>query len=160
VQAGLLQTRATIERGTPVRNRCGTLGWIDHVLIDDGSDKVSHLVIRRGLLPYYPVLPVARVDLANGQTVRVAMTRDELDDLPLYRRRATRELEAELRHSLQADDDNWNQVKFSTKEGVVCLQGSVRDREARRRVIEIGRAVEGVIAVENELVTTQETEPN
>jgi osmotically-inducible protein OsmY len=150
---------AVLERGTPVWNRDGyEIGTVDHLLIDPESGEVSHLVVRRGLLPYYPILPIAQVESVSDEAVSVSLTDGEVEMLPRYRRRDPEDVEAELRDQLRladlrVSDVDLSGVEVSVEAGIVHLRGWVPDVRTKRRVEAVARAIEGVVDVQNKLDT-------
>jgi osmotically-inducible protein OsmY len=159
VHEGVSPNRAVIERGTPVWNRDGReIGKVDHLLIDPKSGAVSHLVMRKGLLPYYPILPIDKVEAVTDKAVSVSLTDGELQLLPRYKRRDPEDIEAELRDRLRLADlrvpeVELGRVEVSAQAGIVLLKGWVPDVSTKRRVEAVARSIEGVVDVQNELDT-------
>ena len=153
VQEGVPRGRAVIEQGALVVNRQGTVGEVDHMLVDSKTGKVSHLVVRRGLLPYYPIVPISAVKAIRDDSVKVSLGQKEMDTLPRYRRRCGSDIESELRNRLAELSVDLGQIEISVEGGTVLLVGSVNDIAAKRRAEGIARSVEGVIDVQNELTT-------
>jgi osmotically-inducible protein OsmY/sporulation protein YlmC with PRC-barrel domain len=155
----VLPSRAVLERGTPVLNRDEhEIGTVDHLLVDPESGQVSHLVIRRGLLPYYPILPIARVESVTDEAVGVSLNDGEVEMLPRYRRRDSEDIETELRDqlrlaNLRVPQVDLDAVAVSVEAGIVHLSGWVSDVRTKRRVEAVARAIEGVVDVQNELDT-------
>ena len=158
IHVGVRPSRAVIERGTPVRNRGGRsteveLGKVDHLLVEPESGEVSHLVVRRGLLPYQPVVPASAVRAVSEDEVTVALTDREVEALPRYKRRDAEDIEAELRDRFEEDGLDLEQIDLSLDSGVVLLLGWVPDVGQKRRAEAIARSTEGVIDVRNKLET-------
>jgi osmotically-inducible protein OsmY len=153
VRKGISPHRAVIERGTPVRNAQGTIGHVDHLLVDPESAEVTHMVVRKGLLPYYPIVPLTKVRTVSDEAVTVSLTDDEVDALPRYKSRDARDIEAELRDRLGESPLDFSKVEMSIEGGIVLLVGWVPHIGAKRRAEAIARSIEGVIDVQNELDT-------
>ena len=159
IREGVLPIRAVIERGTPVQDTGGSqIGKVDHLLVDQESGEVSHLVVRKGLLPYYPILPIEKVKSVTDKAVSVSLAEGELELLPRYRSRDAEDIEAELRDQLRLADlrvpgVELGQVEVSAQAGIVRLKGWVPDVRTKRRVEAVARSIEGVIDVQNELDT-------
>lgn len=153
VQQGVPPGSAVIEAGTVVANRQGVLGHVDHLVVDPKTGEVSHLVVRKGLLPYYPVLPVTAVEAVSDDAVRVSLSKQAIDALPRYRRRDSSDIRAELDDRLAESAFDLSQVEISVEGGTVLLVGWVNDVAAKRRAEGIARSIEGVIDVQNELET-------
>jgi len=153
VHEGVSPTGAVIERGTPVRNQEGQIGHVDHLLVDPEDGKVTHLVMRRGILAYYPILPVSAIRLVSDGAVTVSLNEEEVKDLPRFKRRAAEDIEADLQARLEALRGDGDRVQIAAEGGIVRLTGWVPDVLAKRRLEAVARSVEGVIDVENELAT-------
>jgi osmotically-inducible protein OsmY len=153
VQHGVPTGGAVIEAGTAVANRQGMLGHVDHLVVDSKTGEVSHLVVRKGLLPYYPILPIAAIKAVSDDTVRVSLSKQAIDALPRYRRRDSGDIRAELDDRLAELPFDLSHVETSLEGGTVLLVGWVNDIAAKRRVEGIARSIEGVIDVQNELKT-------
>jgi osmotically-inducible protein OsmY len=159
VHEGVSPYRAVIERGTAVLDTSGSeIGKIDHLLVDPGSGEVSHLVMRKGLLPYYPVLSVDHVESVTDKAVSVSLADGELQVLPRYKRRDDDDIETELRDRLRLADlrvpeIELEAVEVSAQAGIVVLKGWVPDVRTKRRVEAVACSIEGVVDVQNELDT-------
>jgi uncharacterized protein YrrD len=156
---GVLPDRAVIERGTPVWKTDGNeIGKVDHLLVDPESGEVSHLVMRKGLLPYYPILPIDKVKSVTDKAVSVSLADGEIELLPRYKRRDAEDIEAELRDrlrlaDLRVPDVELGAVEVSAQAGIVLLKGWVPDVRTKRRVEAVARSIAGVVDVQNELDT-------
>jgi len=153
VQEGVPRGRVVIERGTLVVDRQGTVGHLDHLLVDSETGEVSHLVVRRDPLPYYPIVPISAVRAVSDELVKVSLSQKEMDALPRYRRRDGSDIESELSDCLAELSLGLSQIEASVEGGIVLLVGWVNDIAAKRRAEGIARSVEGVIDVQNELTT-------
>jgi osmotically-inducible protein OsmY len=153
IREGISRNQVVIERETPVRNILGKIGNVDHLLVDPESGEVTHLVVRKGLLPYYPILPISKVKSVSDEAVTVSLSNDEVDALPRYRRRDATDIEAELRDRFDSSPFDFTKVEISIEGGIVLLVGWVPGIGAKRHAEAISRSVEGVIDVENELNT-------
>jgi osmotically-inducible protein OsmY len=153
MREGISRNQVVIERETPVRNILGNIGNVDHLLVDPESGEVTHLVVRKGLLPYYPILPISRVKTVSDEAVTVSLSNDDVDALPRYRHRDATDIETELRDRLRESPLDFSKVEVSIEGGIVLLVGWVPGIGARRRVEAISRSIEGVIDVESKLHT-------
>jgi uncharacterized protein YrrD len=155
VHEGVPPEMAVIERGTPVVNKYGPVGRVDHLLIDAESGELTHLVIRRGLLPYHPILSMSEVERVGEDGVTIRLTEREVDALPRYRRRAAEDIGAELRDKLNASPQDLSGVQFAVEEGIVRLTGKVPGSSAAEEAERLVRSVEGVVDVENAIEVEQ-----
>ena len=60
------------------------IGEVERVLLDSATQRVSALVLRRGLLRHHVVLPVSAITSVEDDLVRVQLTDAELDALAPY----------------------------------------------------------------------------
>lgn len=153
VHAGLDANRAVVERGTRVLNAQGEVARVDHVLVNPEDGKITHLVLRRGLVPRYPILPIEEINEFGDQVVTVDLSEEQIEALPQYRRRRSQDLVAELRDRYVKSSREFDRVQISAEGGIVQLDGSVPDAPARRHAEAIARSVPGVIDVENRIGT-------
>jgi uncharacterized protein YrrD len=151
VETGISSELAAIERGTRVINTYGTVGSVDHVLVDPETGEITHMVVRRGILPYYPIVPVAEIEGISEEAVTIRLDEKELDQLVQYRKREARDVEAEVRDRLGEAKIDLSEVQISVQEGILTLAGSVQSEEARRQAESVARSVDGVLAVEIKL---------
>lgn len=153
VDLGVDADLAVIERGTPIKNNRGTLGHVDHLLADASSGKISHLVVRKGLFPYYPILPISEVKSVSGEAIIVDLTEKEVDELVRYRNRNPEDIQAEVVDRMADLGFDLDKVQVEVMGNVVQLTGWVPSVAAKRHAEAIAREVEGVIDVENMLDT-------
>jgi len=159
IHEGVSPNRAVIERGTPVLDTGGReIAKVDHLLVDPESGEASHLVMRKGLLPYYPILSVDQIESVTDKAVSVSLMDGELQVLPRYKRRDAEDIETELRDRLRLADLRVPEVELgavevSAQAGIVLLKGWVPDIRTKRRVEAVARSIAGVIDVQNELDT-------
>jgi osmotically-inducible protein OsmY/uncharacterized protein YrrD len=153
IHKGVDADLAVIEQGSPVTNAQGTVGKVDHLLVDAKSGEITHLVVRKGLIPYYPIVPISEIRAVSDEGVSVALTGDEIDALVRYRSRGAEDIKAELQDRLAGLGFDLDQVQVVVEGNVVRLTGWVSSIAAKRHAEAIARAVEGVIDVENVLDT-------
>ena len=149
--------RAAIGRGTRVRNANETIGYVDHVLVDQESEQISHLIVRRGLLPYRISLPFDMVEEVTDESVYVPATRAELESLQRYMPRADLAIKAEAQTRLaELETVTVDYVEVDVVDGMIALGGYVADVEARRAVHHRVSAIEGVVGVRDQLYVDQD----
>jgi uncharacterized protein YrrD len=153
VHENVPSTLEVIERGTPVLNVMGEVGKVDHVLADRESGEITHLVVRKGLIPEYPILSASAIKHVSEEGITIDVTDEALEELPHYVPRPEEEILTELEERLEALSYDFDNVKAALEDGVIRLTGSVTDVESKRRVEATARSVKGMIDVENELHT-------
>lgn len=160
VHEGVAPERPVIGRGTRVCNASETIGYIDHLLVDE-SGRITQLVVRRGLLPFQAIIPMNLVKRVSNGSIYVKATRKELAEMGRFTPRADADIIAEVRDRLQeATAFDFSRIKVSILDGVVQLFGSVINGRAREQANQIARTVAGVLAVESNLMTDAEIEAN
>jgi osmotically-inducible protein OsmY len=137
----------------PVNNPERTIGKVDHVLVDRASLEITHLVVDPGLLAHSLVMPISMVNQIGGKGLYTEATSQELELLPKYTPRDEADVLADLRESLATTSLDWSGVDAKFDNGFLRLAGVVPDVLAKRQIEAIARSLEGVIAVENALVT-------
>jgi osmotically-inducible protein OsmY len=153
LREGVDEDFEVIERGTPVTNAQGTIGRVDHLLIDPESGKITHLIVRRGVFAPHVAISYSEVQEAATEGVSVRVTNQEIANLPQYKRRAAEDVAQELHERLDASPADMSQAEVQVEAGIVTLAGWVPSQAARRRAESIARSIDGVIDVENRLVT-------
>jgi len=153
VHKGVAPLKEIIEKGTPVRNAEKTVGKVDHVLVNRDNGEITHIVLRRGLIPSYPVLPMSQVKHISEEDVYVSVSEDAIKKLPHYTPREDENILVELQHELQAAAFDTQHLEAAVQDNVVHLSGLVKDVTAKRQAEAAARSVQGVIDVENALKT-------
>jgi hypothetical protein len=153
IQKGISPERSVVERGMPVNNLEKTIGQVDHVLVDRHSLEITHLVVDPGLLGHSLVMPIAMVQEIAEDELCVEATDQELGLLPRYTPRDEAEVLADLQRRLVSTSFDSGDVKATFNNGALRLTGVVPDVQAKRRAGVIARSLQGVIEVENDLVT-------
>ncbi|HDQ72553.1 MAG TPA: BON domain-containing protein [Chloroflexi bacterium] len=154
LEEGIGEGQETLGTGTPVLSREGTFGKVDHVLVNPANGKITHLVVRRGIISYYPVIPMDMVKEISADGVYVDEAEETLENLPLYRQRDDVDTLLELQDRLEeASPFDLSDVQVEVDDGVVTLTGRVRDIAVKRYVEAAAREVDGVIDVKNMLGT-------
>lgn len=156
VHYGLDPARPVIGRGTRICNGSETIGYIDHLLVDPDSDEITHLVVRRGLLPYRVIMPIDMVKSMDDTSVFVRASREELEKLGRYSPRADADILAEIQDKLaELSDLEFSRITVRLVDGVVQLAGSVANVFTKRQAHTISENTNGVIEVENEIMTDE-----
>ena len=151
VQEGIQSNRDVLERGTPVINSDGEMGQVDHVLVDSTTGEIAYLVVRRGLLPDFPIIPTGMIKQVGEKGIYVTPSDDEIDELPQYAPRSASRVRSELEARLASAEFDLSEVSFTFENGIVQLVGQVENGPARQHAEAIARSVEGVIDVEENL---------
>jgi osmotically-inducible protein OsmY len=154
VRIGVAANERLIERGTPVHGRGRKkLGEVDHVLVKPENGEISRLVVRRGLVPEYRLIPFDEVEEVSEEIIYTELTEDEVSELPRYQPRQSEDVLQEIGDRLEEATLDFSEVQAAVREGVARLTGTVGDVAAKRRAEATARNVEGVVDVENVLHT-------
>jgi osmotically-inducible protein OsmY/sporulation protein YlmC with PRC-barrel domain len=122
---------------------------------------VRHLVMHLGHLPGRQVIvPVEWVCKVDQHHVYLAADLHALDGLPDYRR--DDDIAAEVGRALWEDDvlrqTDYHEIAYTVNDGVVTLNGHVMTSAIKARARWAIRSVEGVLRVENHLISDDELE--
>jgi hypothetical protein len=147
------QHEEILERGTAVVDLNNQkLGMLDHILLDQETCKISHIVVDRGKEAGAKVIPITMIETISHEHIMLHITEQDLDETTDYSRRSEEHILAEarsyLRDSIKADI-----VQFSIREGIIYLDGIVKDVLAKRKIESAARMTRGVVDVENNLRT-------
>jgi len=152
VKKGIDPEEPVIGRGTKVFALDGPVGEIDHVLVDRESGEITHLVVRKGILPRHVVVPMTLVSNILDDGVYLKADRKRLEELSSYTPRADEDILAEVQDRLAAEKEyDLSHVHAEVKRGVVRLSGYVKDARSKLYAEDVVRRVRGVIDVENAL---------
>ncbi len=150
--------KVAIGRGTRVHNDDETIGYIDHLLVDEHG-QITNLIVRRGLLPFRAVIPMSMVEEVDRDSVLVPASRKELQSLAKFTPRADRDILRQVEDELQAAGDvDLRHIKVSLADGIVRLTGPVLNVLGKRQAHQIAAGIEGVLGVENRIITDEELE--
>lgn len=154
VPKGIPSGLEAIGRDTPVRNSEGKVGRIDHLLVDQASGEITHLVLRKGLLARQLVIPAGWIEEVDDEDVLIRGKHAELQQLRSYTSRPGADVLDDVRARLKDAPANFENVISSLEDGVLKLNGLVKNVAARRQAEQIAHSVPGVIHVENCLDTS------
>lgn len=110
IHTGVPSDRVVMERGVPVKNRQGTIGKIDHMLVDRDSLEITHLVVNPGLLAHSMVMPISMVKQIGEEELSVDATDQELELLHLYTPRHGADVLVDLQEHLAATSFDFGDV--------------------------------------------------
>lgn len=85
ISKGIPTDDQVIGRASVVRNLNGVVGKIDHLLLNRGSWEITHLVVRRGLIPHYVVIPYAWVSAITPGKVLIRGSNSQLKEVSIAR---------------------------------------------------------------------------
>lgn len=153
VREGVSSELAVIERGTPVKNAQGTVGYVDHVLVSPKSGEITHLVIRKGLVPYYPILPVSEVQEVSDEAVTIDLMDEQIKGFVRYKSRDADDVKVEWLDRMARLGFDLSHIDISVEGSIVRLTGWVPSVAAKRHAEAIARSIEGVVDVEDLLDT-------
>lgn len=157
-QAELPDQTLVLRAGQRVLCSDGNVGRVALLLLDS-QGQVRHFVVRKGrFLGRDVIVPVDWITHIDRRGVRLAVERQALERLPAYR--PDHELAAEVDRALWEDDllreTDYDAIDIAVREGVVMLSGYVGSPVSKTRAEQLARAVPGVLAVENRLITDGE----
>jgi osmotically-inducible protein OsmY len=158
VHEGVSADMTVIERGTPVSNDEGTIGLVDHVLVDAETAELTHIVVDTGILAQSIVIPVDALRQINENDIVINLTNEELRELPRYTRRDQADIRAELEDQLQEADIGPAECLIELENGSLRLSGIVADGATRARAEAIARSIPGIVEVQNDLDTDTDIE--
>jgi sporulation protein YlmC with PRC-barrel domain len=87
IEEGVSPGEVIVERGTEVRNAQGTIGQVDHILVDPNRGDLAHIIVDRGLLARPVIVPATEIREINQDVVYVDLRQEEVRALPRYRTR-------------------------------------------------------------------------
>jgi sporulation protein YlmC with PRC-barrel domain len=178
LREGISAGKTVIDNKTEVENLERVLGHIDHVIVDSETETISHLVVRRGLIPDYRVIPIEKVEEV-GDDIFVSLTQEELKRLPVYEPSGEVDIQgaeqplstegggsptlapdeqegdisARVSRALAADKRTSHAVIDAISDrGKIVLVGEVDSAATRNAAEEIARQAPGVHTVVNELM--------
>lgn len=156
IHQGISAGKTVIGKKTEVANLHKPIGHIDHVVVDTSTGKIADLVVRRGLLSEYVVIPTARIEEVGEKDVLVSVDAEEVAQLPRYKPGSENEILGALHDRLH---ESWppvfSGVKAAMDGGVLHLTGSVRSETLKCHAEELAH-INGVIDVQNDLVVDPE----
>lgn len=153
VHKGIPGNVEAIGRNTPVRNEQGAVGKIDHLLVDEETKEITHIILARGILRHQIVMPIDWVKIVDDEGVLIRGRHADLKQLRQYRARPAVDVLQEVRERLNAAPYDFRDVAASIEHGVVKLRGVVENIVSKRHAEEVARSVQGVLNVENVLDT-------
>ncbi len=170
-----------LKRGTPINSLDGEIGTLDRVITDADSQKVTHIVVRHGVLfvEYLPV-PVSLVQDVSKERIQLATSKEGLKGWkqynwsedrhsvvkrPLHDFKAPSDIErntdilsdelalrAIVANSLSEDPQTKDAViEVINEHGIVTLVGMVADGKTHAAAEKIAAEHQGVISVVNAL---------
>jgi uncharacterized protein YrrD len=142
-----------VERSTPVSDKDGKrLGTLDHILLDRESCDVTFIIVNRGGFDPFKVIPYSAIEVLTGENIKLKIKADELTDLPDYMPRGDPHILSEMQDCLE-NDNAFEGVTARIHEGVMELDGYVKDALTKRRVESAASSIKGVVEVKNNLFT-------
>jgi uncharacterized protein YrrD len=156
VHQGISSGKTVVGKKTEVATLQKPIGHIDHVVVDSSSGKIADIVVRRGLLPEYVVIPTDRIEEVGEKDVLVSVAEEDIAQLARYKPRGEGEILGELNNRFR---EPWppvfSGVKATMDGGVLHLTGHVRSETLRYHAEELAQ-VQGVIDIQNDLIVDPE----
>lgn len=85
IHQGITSEQRAIKKGTPVVDITDKVGTFDHVLVNDETGEITHVIVRtRGLVPNYHAVPADCIQHVDDQRVSLDLGGDELSSFPAY----------------------------------------------------------------------------
>lgn len=157
------ESGAIIRAGQRVECRDGSAGKVHWVLLDGHTGRVTHFVVRQGVLRRRDIMvPVEWVSEYHADHLKLAVDRVALDPLPEYL--LDKEIENRIAQALWKDDLirqgvlAYTPIEIVVQNGLAILRGHVNTSRERQRVEDIVQEVRGVQGLENRLVIDYEVE--
>jgi hypothetical protein len=171
VSKGIPANEGVIARGAMVRNIDGVVGKVDHLWLDRESWEITHIVVHRGIVPHYYLVPFSWITSITPSEILILGTQDQLMEVSaaqLHRLPSPR-IHAEDVHKATPLDENLSVAEEVTAAlaedprtasfvievvydaGVVTLTGTVENEVAHLAAEEIAHRHERVVSVVNAL---------
>ena len=156
VRVGVQDEEVVLQRGLPVHDRDGrAVGALDHLIVEPGNVRVTHLVLGQSLLwdKKMHIVPMERVADVTENDVRLNMTAKELEEAPLYQMPASDEqITFALQRALETDPrTRTSGLRIKVQGGVVDFIGTATEK-AMDAARSIARRMRGVIGFEEDQV--------
>jgi len=160
IYEGIAPGRVVIGHRTAIENLHQTVGHVDHIVVDSASGQITHLVMRRGLLAEYVVIPGDQIKSIDEQSVFVEVSEEELAALPRYKSRPANEILADLYDRLHEEwPPVFEDITTTLAGGILWFTGRVHSDALRYRAESSARAIEGVLDVQNDLIVDPDMTP-
>lgn len=135
-------------------------GRVAVVLLDPRSRHATHFVMRKGRFATRDlIVPLSWAAEITRERILLDADARQLDHLPEYRP------DDEIGHDVEqalyeapafTNGPDFYTIRVAVRDGVVTLQGNVRDGARKREAEHVARKVRGVLDVRNELVADEE----
>jgi hypothetical protein len=168
IAKGITTDEEVIGRSSVVRNVEGVVGKIDHLWLDRESWEITHLVVRRGIIPHDVVIPFSWVTSVTPEEVFIRGINSQLKEVPVgqmhlklsqsFGVRAGRILDEnlviaeEVLDALAEDPRTASSViEAIFEQGVITLMGEVENERIHRAAEEVAHRHDRVVSVVNAL---------
>jgi uncharacterized protein YrrD/predicted DNA-binding antitoxin AbrB/MazE fold protein len=171
ISKGIPTGEEVIGRSSVVRNIDGVVGKIDHLWLNRENWEITHLIVRRGLIPHYAVIPFSWISSITPEEVFIQGSNEQLMEVPImqlhveptrisgveevnegYHLDESLTIAEEVIAALAEDPRTASSVIEVIYEcGVLTLMGPVENEEAHRAAEEIAHRHERVVSVVNAL---------
>lgn len=146
------ETRGAVGRGTPVRLGDDSVAAVDHVLVDEETGEITHLVVSpEGEGGTAVVVPADLVAVAHEGELKLDLPPEQWATLTRYAPRPDAAITEEVRGRLAEVGCSVGDLTVAVERGVVSMQGPAYDLDIKRAADDAARGVEGVVGVENYL---------
>lgn len=169
VPVGIPFGEKVIGRPALVRNVDGVVGKIDHLWLDRESWEITHLIVRRGVIPHYVVIPFSWISSITPNQVFIQGRDSHLKEVPISRLHMELMVASEaggneqrLDETLAIVDEIYDALAEDPRtsssvievvydQGVVTLSGEVESTHAHLAAEQIAHRHPRVVAVVNAL---------
>jgi uncharacterized protein YrrD len=153
VQQNVSPDAQVLERGTDVLDRNKhKIGTLNHMLLDQETCKVTHIIVDRGTAGDAKVIPESMLEVVSEDNIILYASQEEVLDLPSYIPRGDEHILTEAQEYLK-ERIKQDGMRISVDRGIMQLSGYVHNIMEKRQTEAAARSIRGVIDVENNLRT-------
>lgn len=146
------ETRGAIGRGTPVRLGAEGVAVVDHVLADEDTGEITHLIVSvEGDTDAPVIVPAELIESAHEGALELDLDAAQWSTLTRYSPRPDAAIAAEVQGRLASVGCSIDELDITVERGVVAIAGPAYDLDTKRAADEAVREVEGVVGVDNRL---------
>lgn len=153
IQKNVSPDAQVLEQGTDVLDReKNKIGTLDHMLLDQETCKITHIIVDRGITSDSKVIPETMIEVVSEDNIILHASDEEVLELPSYIPRGDAHILAEAQDYLK-ERIKQQGLQIGVDRGVMTLGGYVQDAMDKRRAEAAARSIHGVLDVENNLQT-------
>lgn len=122
-------------------------------MVDCDSGDIAYLVVDRGLLARSVVVPAQKIKEVTGEAVMVDLTEDEIYESPRYRPPGEPTVLTDLEERLGELAPDLDDIEAVFGGGFLRISRTAPQMTSKRRAEAAARSVEGIVGVNNALIT-------